>query len=98
MTGVPVPVGAASTSAPKAAPMTSSSLLPSMPVQPFAADGSIAGMSAAVWKFTEFNASFNLQYLQLQERAQVDSRTFTMLSNIMKGNHSDVKNAINNLR
>lgn len=58
----------------------------------------LAAQGAAVWQFTEFNAAFNLQYLRLQEQFQLDSRAFNLISNIMKGNHADVKVAINNLR
>ena len=41
--------------------------------------------------------SFNLQYLQLQEGMQRESREFTALSNVMKVRHDSAKSAINNI-
>jgi hypothetical protein len=41
--------------------------------------------------------SFNLQYLQLQEGMQRESREFTALSNVMKVKHDSAKSAINNI-
>ena len=41
--------------------------------------------------------SFNLQYLQLQENMQRDSREFQALSNVMKVKHDSAKAAINNI-
>lgn len=41
--------------------------------------------------------SFNLQYLQLQENMQRESREFTALSNVMKVKHDSAKSAINNI-
>jgi len=46
----------------------------------------------------EFQASFNLQYLQLQEKMQQDTRQFNLVSNIMKTKHDAAKNALNNVR
>jgi hypothetical protein len=40
---------------------------------------------------------FNLQYLQLQESMQRESREFTALSNVMKVKHDSAKAAINNI-
>ena len=55
-------------------------------------------MMAATREMTEFQASFNLQYLQLQERIQMDTRQFNLISNIMKTKHDAAKNALNNVR
>ena len=55
-------------------------------------------MMAATRQMAEFNASFNLQYLQLQEKIQVDTRQFNLISNIMKTKHDAAKNALNNVR
>lgn len=55
-------------------------------------------MMAATQQMAEFNASFNLQYLQLQEKIQVDTRQFNLISNIMKTKHDAAKNALNNVR
>ena len=46
----------------------------------------------------EIDQSFNLQYLQLQNKISHENRQFTMISNIMKNKHDTAKNAINNLR
>lgn len=55
-------------------------------------------MMSATQQMAEFNASFNLQYLQLQEKIQVDTRQFNLISNIMKTKHDAAKNALNNVR
>jgi hypothetical protein len=41
--------------------------------------------------------SFNLQYLQLQETLQRESREFTAVSNVMKVRHDTAKSAIQNI-
>lgn len=41
--------------------------------------------------------SFNLQYLQLQENMQRESREFQAISNVMKAKHDSAKAAINNI-
>jgi hypothetical protein len=41
--------------------------------------------------------SFNLQYLQLQEGMQRESREFTALTNVMKVKHDSARSAINNI-
>jgi type IV secretory pathway TrbL component len=41
--------------------------------------------------------TFNLQYLQLQDGMQRESREFTALSNIMKVRHDSAKSAIGNI-
>jgi hypothetical protein len=41
--------------------------------------------------------TFNLQYLQLQEAMQRESREFQALSNVMKVKHDSAKAAINNI-
>ena len=46
----------------------------------------------------EAQMSFNLQYLQLQNKMQDENRRFTMISNIMKTKHETVKNSISNVR
>ncbi len=53
---------------------------------------------AATQEMQEMNQSFNLQYLQLQQKMQGDNRKFTTLSNVMKTKHDTAKNAINNVR
>lgn len=42
--------------------------------------------------------SFNLQYLQLQEDMQRESRTFSAVSNVMKVKHDSAHAAIQNIR
>ena len=64
-----------------------------------ASGGSKQGqMAAATRRVQDVNQSFNLQYLQLQQNMQAQSRQFTMMSNIMKTKHDTAKNAINNIR
>ena len=41
--------------------------------------------------------TFNLQYLQLQEAMQRESREFTSLTNVMKVKHDSAKAVINNI-
>jgi hypothetical protein len=41
--------------------------------------------------------AMNLQYLQLQERMQQDSREFTTLSNVMRVKHDTARAAIGNI-
>jgi hypothetical protein len=55
-------------------------------------------MMTATRQMAEFQASFNLQYLQLQEKIQIDTRQFNLVSNIMKTKHDAAKNALNNVR
>ena len=55
-------------------------------------------MMAATREMSEFQASFNLQYLQLQEKIQTDTRQFNLISNIMKTKHDAAKTALNNVR
>jgi len=55
-------------------------------------------MMDATKQMQQMNQSFNLQYLQLQQKMQADNRQFTLMSNIMKTKHDTAKNAINNIR
>ena len=57
-----------------------------------------AQLMMATKEMQEMNQSFNLQYLQLQQKMQSDNRQFTLMSNIMKTKHDTAKNAINNVR
>ncbi len=41
--------------------------------------------------------TFNLQYLQLQEGMQRESREFSAVSNVLKVKHDSAKSAINNI-
>jgi hypothetical protein len=50
------------------------------------------------WLLQQQAQSFNLQYLQLQEAMQRESREFTALSNVMKVKHDSAKTAIDNVR
>jgi len=52
----------------------------------------------AAREMAEMVESFNLQYLDLQQRMQNENRQFTMVSNIMKNKHDTAKSAINNIR
>lgn len=52
----------------------------------------------ATKQMQETQMSFNLQYLQLQEKMQNENRSYTTISNIMKTKHDTVKNSISNVR
>ncbi|WP_242346464.1 hypothetical protein [Anaeromyxobacter terrae] len=52
---------------------------------------------AATRALQQQSQSFNLQYLQLQESMQRESREFAALSNVMKVKHDSAKSAINNI-
>ncbi len=62
------------------------------------ASPSTATLVLATKEMQEMNTSFNLQYLQLQQKMQSDNRKFTVISNVMKTKHDTAKNAINNVR
>lgn len=47
---------------------------------------------------SETGMAFNLQYLQLQSQMQIENRSYTAISNIMKTKHDTVKNSISNIR
>ncbi|MCP4502343.1 MAG: hypothetical protein GY822_20500 [Deltaproteobacteria bacterium] len=46
----------------------------------------------------EMMASFNLQYLQLQNKMQAENRSYTTISNVMKTKHDTAKSSIQNVR
>jgi hypothetical protein len=52
----------------------------------------------ATQQMTELNQTFNLQYLQLQENMQQESREFTAMSNVMKAKSDTAKNSLSNLK
>jgi translation elongation factor EF-1beta len=52
----------------------------------------------ATQNMQEAQMSFNLQYLQLQNSMQDESRQFTMVSNVMKTKNDTAKNAISNMK
>ena len=55
-------------------------------------------LRAQIKQMQEMNMSFNMQYLQLQQKMQDESRRFTLISNIMKTKHDTAKNSISNIR
>ena len=57
-----------------------------------------AQLMMATREMQEMNMSFNLQYLQLQEKMQQENRSFTSISNVMKTKHDTAKASINNVR
>jgi hypothetical protein len=84
--------------------------LPGGPVLAGAVRGAVAGASSpaiaaaggsdlleATRALQMQSQSFNLQYLQLQESMQRESREFTALSNVMKVKHDSAKAAIGNI-
>jgi hypothetical protein len=46
----------------------------------------------------EMNQEFNLQYLNLQQSVQADSRQFTALSNVSKTKSDTAKNSLSNVK
>jgi hypothetical protein len=52
----------------------------------------------ATQQMQEMNQNFNLQYLQLQEHMQQDSREFTAMSNVIKTKSDTAKNSLSNLK
>ena len=55
-------------------------------------------MMMATQQMQEMNQAFNLQYLQLQQKMQSESRDYTAMSNIMKTKHDTARNALSNLK
>ncbi len=73
-----------------------SGVAPSAVAEPGAAAGE-DDVLAATRALQQEARTFNLQYLQLQENMQRESREFTALSNVMKVKHDSAKAAINNI-
>lgn len=68
-----------------------------------AAGGGSSGNSGmdmlnATKNMQEMAQSFNLQYLQLQEKMQSENRSFSTVSNVMKTKHDTAKSSISNVR
>jgi hypothetical protein len=61
------------------------------------AAGSDGDVLQATRALQQESQTFNLQYLQLQENMQRESREFTALSNVMKVKHDSAKAAIQNI-
>lgn len=59
--------------------------------------GSGDDVLAATRALQQESQAFNLQYLQLQEDMQRESREFTAISNVMKVRHDSAKAAIQNI-
>jgi hypothetical protein len=57
-----------------------------------------AQMMMATRQMQELNQQFNLQYLQLQEKMQHESRAYTVMSNVMKQKHDTSRNTLSNLK
>ncbi len=73
---------------------------PSVGATPLASGGTPSGGGDVMEATRALQAeaqSFNLQYLQLQEAMQRESREFTSLTNVMKVKHDSAKAAINNI-
>lgn len=52
----------------------------------------------ASYQMQEMNQEFNLQYLNLQQNVQADSRQFTALSNVSKTKSDTAKNSLSNVK
>jgi len=81
----------------QAAAGASRGTLPSAPSAPPAGTGSGDAFEAARLLQQE-GQSFNLRYLELQERLQRETREFTALSNVMKVRHDAARAAIQNVQ
>jgi hypothetical protein len=57
-----------------------------------------AQVVAAAKDLHDTQMSFNLQYLQLQDKMQQEARSYAVVSNVMKTKHDTVKNSISNIR
>lgn len=57
-----------------------------------------AQLLAATRALQQEARTFNLQYLQLQEGMQRESREFSALSNVLKVKHDSAKSAIHNIQ
>ena len=74
---------------------TSSGVAPN--AAPIAAGASGGDILEATRALQQQSQTFSLQYLELQEAMQRESREFTSLSNVMKVKHDSAKAAINNI-
>lgn len=82
-------------------------LVPGGPVLAGAVRGAVAGATAPAAGGSDLleatralqmqSQSFNLQYLELQEMLQRETREFTAISNVMKVKHDAAKAAIGNI-
>ena len=105
-------IGAFATSNTSARQMATGASLGGTPVGSSSTSGSIGGEAGSVSgssdgdgfallqatkEMNEQNQSFNLQYLQLQEQMQKESREYQTVSNIMKVRHDSATAAINNI-
>ena len=59
---------------------------------------SSSALMQATQQMQEMQMSFNLQYLQLQESMQNDSRQYTALSNVLKTRYDTMKGILANLK
>lgn len=57
-----------------------------------------AGLLSQAQEFAEMSASFNLQFLALQQQMQQENQRYTALSDIMKTRHDTARNALGNVR
>jgi hypothetical protein len=76
---------------------TSSAVAGAEPAGAGSTSGAEGDILAATRTLQQEARTFNLQYLQLQENMQRESREFTALSNVMKVKHDSAKAAIANI-
>ncbi len=86
--------GARATSASSGAPDPGTSIAPEHGGTDGGGTGDVVEATRALQREAQ---TFNLQYLQLQESMQRESREFTALSNVMKVKHDSARSAINNI-
>jgi len=98
-----VPAGTVLSAAVRTAAGSSASAVASAAASPSgspataAAGGSEGDLLEATRALQSEARTFNLQYLQLQEGMQRESREFTAMSNVMKVRHESAKSAIGNI-
>jgi len=57
-----------------------------------------ADLTALQAKMQKESQSFQVQYIELQNEMQQESRTYNTISNVLKTRHDSAKSAINNIR
>jgi hypothetical protein len=96
-TGLVASTGTVGTTATTATTGTSSNAFSSVATNAAAGDSS-SQLLLATQQMQEMNQNFNLQYLQLQESMQQDSRQYTAMSNVIKTKSDTAKNSLSNIK
>jgi hypothetical protein len=97
LAGPLAPVGMVLAGAVRGAALSASSPRPGA-AQPAAGGASGGDAFEAARLLQQEGQSFNLRYLELQERMQRETREFTAVSNVMKVRHDAARTAIQNVQ